>query len=402
MPMATAAPATTDADLLSPAFWGDLDAMHATFRDLRPRGPLVRDERNDLWAVIGHDAVVEVERRSDTFVSGRGYRSFFAPGEDNMISLDDPRHAEQRQLVSRRFTPKAVRALEDYLTALIDELVGGFADAGTVEVVSQLAAPLPARLTAHLLGFPEDRWHDIQTWSERLMRYDAALADPDAQLGFIEAISEFSEPLFDLADAKRDRTPPDDDLISVWAQATLGGCPIGRETLVNETGLVISGGAETTRTVISRGLVALAEHPDQWEAMAADPSLVPGAVEELIRWVTPLNNFFRTAVADATVAGVPVREGDRFLLAYPSANRDEAVFDRPDTFDIRRSPNPHVAFGFGTHFCLGASLARFELDLLFRALTSRLTDLTVIDPPDIEPNVFVGAVRSLRLGFTPR
>ena len=174
------------------------------------------------------------------------------------------------------------------------------------------------------------------------------------------------------------------------------------ETLVNETGLVISGGAETTRTVIARGLATLAEHPDQWEAMAADPTLVPGAVEELIRWVTPLNNFFRTAVTDTEVAGHRLAAGDRVMLVYPSANRDERTFTDPDRFDITRSPNPHVAFGFGTHFCLGASLARQELAMLFTKLTSQLTDLAVVEPPDIEPNVFVGAVRSLTMSFTRR
>src|SRR3546814_14463300 len=131
--------------------------------------------------------------------------------------------------------------------------------------------------------------------------------------------------------------------------------------LVNETGLVISGGAETTRTVIARSLIAFAEHPDQWEAMHADPTLVPGAVEEMIRWVTPLNNMFRVATADATIGGRPVREGDRLALLYPSGNRDEDVFDDPFRFDIRRSPNQQTAFGFGTHFCLAPSLARVQL-----------------------------------------
>ena len=140
--------------------------------------------------------------------------------------------------------------------------------------------------------------------------------------------------------------------------------------MVQETGLFISGGAETTRTVIARGLVELTRHPDQWEAMAADPSLIPGAVEELIRWVTPLNNFFRTATRDDDIAGTDVRAGDRVILLYPSANRDEPVFDDPYTFDIRRDPNPHVAFGFGTHFCLGASLARLELRMLLARLTA--------------------------------
>ncbi len=385
---------------LEPTFWVDLDATHQTFRELRSQGPIAWDEASNLWVILGHPEVVEVERRDDVFVSSQGYRSFDAPGEDNMISLDDPRHAEQRKLISRRFTPKAVRALEPYLTDLIAELVGGFVDEGALEVVSQLAAPLPARLTAHLLGFDEARWPDIVSWSERLMRYDAAVQDPSVALDFFAASREFAKPLFDLVDAKR--LEPTDDIISVWANAELGGCPIGRETLVNETGLVISGGAETTRTVIAKGLAILAEHPDQWEAMAEDPTLVPGAVEELIRWVTPLNNFFRVAATDTEVGDVTIAAGDRVMLAYPSANRDERVFDDPYRFDIRRHPNNHVAFGFGTHFCLGASLARFELGLLFRSLTEQITDLRVATPPKIEANVFVSAVQHLDLTFSRR
>jgi cytochrome P450 family 142 subfamily A polypeptide 1 len=396
---ATTAP-TIDADTLDPEFWVDPEAVHATFRAARRDGPLAWDAANRLWVVLGHREIQAVEGNSAVFVSGKGYRSFFAEGEDNMISLDDPRHADQRKLVARRFTPKAVRQLDGYLRALVDELIDGFAPAGELEVVSQLAAPLPARLTAHLLGFPEDRWYDIQTWSERLMRYDQAMTDESAQLGFIDAIGEFSELLFATEAARK--AEPQDDLVSVWAHAEAAGCPYTAQMLVNETGLVISGGAETTRTVISRGLAVLAEHPDQWEAMAADPSLVPGAVEELIRWVTPLNNFFRTATADTEVAGIPVAAGDRFLLAYPSANRDERVFTDPDTFDIRRHPNPQIAFGFGTHFCLGASLARFELTLLFTELTRRFTDLRVTREPDLEANIFVTAVRSLGMSFSER
>jgi cytochrome P450 family 142 subfamily A polypeptide 1 len=193
-----------------------------------------------------------------------------------------------------------------------------------------------------------------------------------------------------------------DDLVSIWTHAELNGCPMESNVLVQETGLFISGGSETTRTVIARGLVELARHPDQWEAMAADPSLVPDAVEELIRWVTPLNNFFRTATADGSIAGTPVRCGDRVILLYPSANRDERTFTDPYRFDIRRHPNPHVAFGFGTHFCLGSSLARLELRLLLTHLTQRITKLEVLEGPDIEPNIFAGAVRSCRMAFTAR
>ena len=146
----------------------------------------------------------------------------------------------------------------------------------------------------------------------------------------------------------------------------------------------------------------LADHPDQWDAAATDPSLVPGLVEEVIRWVTPLNNFFRTAVVDTLIGDQPIAPGDRICLVYPSANRDERVFDDPFRFDIRRSPNRHVAFGSGTHFCLGVNLARTELRMLFGALTERLTNLRVVSEPDIEPNIFAGAVRSFRVAFEPR
>ena len=209
------------------------------------------------------------------------------------------------------------------------------------------------------------------------------------------AIQEFSE-LLDATATER-RGCPMDDLVSDWV-----GAEFDEIQMVHETGLVISGGAETTRTVIARGLAVLADHPDQWEAAAADPELVPGLVEEVIRWVTPLNNFFRTASGPARIGSTEVAAGDRICLVYPSANRDETVFSDPFRFDIRRSPNPQVAFGGGTHFCLGVNLARTELRILFGALTRRITNLRVVTEPDIEPNVFAGAVRSFRLAFDLR
>jgi cytochrome P450 family 142 subfamily A polypeptide 1 len=387
-------------DLLDPNFYVDLDAMHESLRRLRRERPVARDEKNGLWAITRHADVVDVERNDRVFVSGLGYRSFESPDEDDMISLDDPRHAEQRKLIARRFTPKSVRGLEPLMAEIMDDLIGRWADRGELEVVSELAAPLPARLTAQLLGFPEERWPDITSWSERLMRYDQIAYDAEAGAGFLNAILEFSELLAEVVDARR--AEPADDLISVWANADVGGCPMAEHTLINETGLMISGGAETTRTVIARSLATFCEHPDQWEALAADPALIPGAVEEMIRWVTPLNNFFRTATDPATVGGVPMEAGDRVILLYPSANRDEAVYDDPYLFDVRREQNPHVAFGFGSHFCLGAPLARLELRMLMERLTRTMTNLRVVEAPDIEANIFVGAVRSFRLGFDRR
>jgi cytochrome P450 family 142 subfamily A polypeptide 1 len=320
--------------------------------------------------------------------------------EKDMIALDDPEHAAHRALVSRMFTPRAVRRLEPVLETIIEELVVGFLDRGEIEVVDDLAAPLPGRLTAHLIGFGDEHAASVRRWSERLMRIDQVTSDPQVMAEFMGTIMEFSQVLGPIVDARR--SCPAGDLVSVWSNSDLDGEQVGADVIVQETGLFISGGAETTRTVIARGLVELSAHPQMWEAMAGHPELIPAAVEELVRWVTPLNNFFRTTKSPARIGDFDVDAGERVILLYPSANRDQRIFRDPEVFDIARSPNPHVAFGFGTHFCLGASLARLELRLLLRVLTRKLTNLVVLDPPDIEANIFVGAVRSCRLGFEAR
>ena len=382
------------ANLLDPAWWVDLDRVHEFFTWARREVPVYRDA-NGYWIVTRHADLIDVERRSRVFSSRGAYRANLNVDESNTIALDDPEHVEQRRLLSRRFTPKAVHQDEPFLQSRIDELLDAVAAQGQLEVVEDLAAQLPSRLTADLLGFPEDRWADIKSWSERLMRTDAVTFDNDALMGVMNAIMEFNPLLVETA-AERKGCPAD-DLISVWA-----GADMDPMTMMHETGLFIAGGAETTRTVIARGLAVLAEHPDQWEAAAADPTLVPGLVEEVIRWVTPLNNMFRVVVTDDHIGEQPVQLGDRVMLAYPSANRDETVFDEPFRFDILRSPNPHLAFGQGTHFCVGANLARLELRMLFGALTQRWTNLRVVTAPDIEANIFAGAVRRFDLAFDLR
>jgi cholest-4-en-3-one 26-monooxygenase len=317
-----------------------------------------------------------------------------------MIAQDDPGHAEQRGLVARRLTPKGVERDEKPLRGLIDELLTAVEGDGQLEVVDALAAQLPCRLTADLLGFDPARWRDIKSWSERLMRIDTIPKSQEVMDGVIGAISEFQAELDVLV--PRYREQPTDAFISVWANAQVKGCPMSDNTIMNETGLFISGGAETTRTVIARGLRAFCDHQDQWEQLAGDPSLVPAAVEEVLRWVTPLNQMFRTAVSDDVIGDTPVKEGDRIALLYPSANRDEEVFDDPFRFDITRAPNPHVAFGFGPHVCVGQSLARLELELLFEEMPRRFTNLRVLTEPVIEENLFAGAVKRFDLAFDRR
>jgi len=403
---------TTRPNLLDESFYADIDGMHEAFTWLRANDPVYRDEASGMIGVTRHRDVVDVERRAKVFVSGQGYRSFWSPMEDNMIAQDDPGHAEQRALVARRLTPKGVerdeKPLRDTVTELLDAVAADGRPgpsgrlSGQFEVVDAVAAQLPCRLTANLLGFPEDRWRDIKSWSERLMRIDSIPRDASGEVmqGVMSAITEFQAFLDEAV--PRFREQPEDSFISVWANATVKGCPMEAHTIMNETGLFISGGAETTRTVIARGLRAFCDHPDQWDRLAAEPSLVPSAVEEVIRWVTPLNQMFRTAVSEDRIGEVTVQPGDRIALLYPSANRDEDVFADPFRFDITRSPNPHVAFGFGPHVCVGQSLARLELQILFGEMARRFTNLRVLSEPVIEENLFAGAVKHFELGFDVR
>lgn len=387
-------------DLLDPEFYRS--NPHEAYTWMRAHEPVYRDDANGLWAITRHADVLDVERRSDVFLSGPGYRALPSPDETNMIAQDDPRHQQQRRLVSREFTPAAVRTradeIRDLVTSILDEALDE--GAGELEVIDQLAAQLPARLTSRLLGFPEGQWRDLKSWSERLMRLDTMDKDPDVAMGVVTACFEFNTQLDDLLAARIGC--PMDDLLSTWANAEIDGEPLDRMSVFHETGLFISGGSETTRTVIAHGLRVLCDHPDQWELLAERPDAVPAAVEELLRWVTPLNNFFRTAAVDAEVGGEAIAAGDRIILLYPSANRDEAVFDEPFRFDVTRNPNHHVAFGYGTHFCLGANLARQTLRILFEELPRRITALTAVREPDVEPNLFARAVRSFTLGYEAR
>lgn len=392
---------TPATDILDPTWWQQ--DPQADYRDLLAHDGLWRDERSGFWLAARHGDLLHVERDAATFASrsdgGGAYRLNPSPGEETMISKDDPDHLSQRRIVNRRFTPKAVRDHTAHYTAMVDEIVDrAIADAGAkghVEVVDAMASQLPCRVTGELLGFGQDMWREVKDWSERQMRIDSAINDPALFESFMSSIQEWAAVMQTVLPARV--SAPADDLFSDWLSAGMDG-----NTMVMETGLVIAGGAETTRTVIAHGLRTLADHPDVWERMAEDPITVPATVEELIRWVTPLNNMFRIATSDTEVAGTAIAAGDRVALVYPAANRDPEVFDRPDEFDATRDPNPHLSFGHGTHFCLGANLARIELRLLFETLSRRVTNLRVVREPDVEPNIFARAVRSFDLAWDVR
>ena len=388
------------ADLLDPDLYRR--DPHDVWEWMRNNEPVYRDERNGLWGVTRHADLMDVERRSTVFGSGQGYRALWSREEINMIAQDDPRHRQQRMLVQGDFTKRSVESrqaeVDGIVRKCVDAALAGGAD--QFEVVESIAGQVPARLTARLLGFAEEQWPDLKSWSERLMRTDMRERDSKVFREFLDVNNEFVVALGELARAKV--ADPGDDLISTWLHATIDGEPLPPAAIAHEVGLFISGGAETTRTAIGHGLRAFVDHPDQWEALAANPELMPGAVEEVLRWVTPLNNMFRRAFADDHIGDQPVQRGDRIIMLYPSANRDEAVFDDPYRFDITRSPNPHIAFGFGTHLCIGTHVARATLASVFGQLSERITNLSAVTEPDVESNIFARAVVSFDLGFDRR
>jgi cholest-4-en-3-one 26-monooxygenase len=382
-----------DVDLLDPSFHvGD---PHPAYRWMREHEPIYRDERNGLWAITRMDHLRHVERHTEAFSSNHGYRSVWIPTETSMISKDDPAHSAQRKLIADRFTPRAVNGLEEQVRSIVTDALGTFVISDRFEVVDTLAARVPSMLTTRLVGWPDDRWRDVRSWSERLMRVDTMGRDAMHASDGIRAVFEIAgavDPLF----ASR-KACPVDDLMSVWAQATIDGCPMSVEEINSELGLFIPGGAETTRTTLARALILFSERNDLWEQLAASPTTIPTAVEELLRWITPLNNMFRTVTEEADLDGITFAVGDRIALVYPSANRDEKVFADPDDVDLARDPNPHVAFGFGTHFCLGAHVARLVLRVALEELTARFTNLRPGSPPQYEANVFVKGVERFEL-----
>jgi cholest-4-en-3-one 26-monooxygenase len=393
-PVADRAPAGAIDLLDGDLYAGDPDPTYAW---LRGHAPVYRDEVNQLWGVSRYDDIVAIEKDPATFCSAEGYRPNL-PADDSMIGNDDPRHNERRRLVARRFTPKAVADHEGAVRELVRRLIDAVADRGHCEVVEELAAPLPAMVIGRLLGFDDDLWPRVKYWSETTIlagggpRY---MAD-----SVVEAFGDYCEHAGRVIEARQ--AAPADDVMSTWTRAETDGV-LTADQMLSEGLLLIDGGAETTRTVITGALLALTEHPDQYRRLLDDPGLLPVAVEEFIRWVTPILNMRRTATRDAEVAGTPLTRGDELLLMYPSGNRDESIFDAPERFDVGRQPNPHIAFGFGTHFCLGAALARLEVRVMFEELLPRLRNLRLAPStaPERIPNAFVRVFRSLHVEFDP-
>ncbi len=372
---------------------------------MREHAPAYWDATNELWGIFRYDDIVAIERDKVHFVNSAqepgGYRPNI-PADDSIIGNDDPHHTVRRRLVARRFTPRAVTAWEPHARGAASRLLdAALADPGDVEIVGELAAPLPAMMIGRLLGFPDELWPRLQSWSERTIALGGGprYHDEDG----IAAVFEFTAACIELYEQRR--AEPADDTMSVWVEAEAAGlrdgAPFGVDQIVSDCLLLLDGGAETTRTVIGRTLLNLAAHPDQWAALRSGADL-ESATEEFIRYVTPIHNMCRVATVDTPIGGETIRAGQQVVLMYPSANRDPAHFDDPERFDVTRQPNHHLAFGHGTHFCLGAALARLEIRIFFEELLARVDSLEVLGPPVEAPNAFVYGLSEAHMAFTPR
>jgi cytochrome P450 family 142 subfamily A polypeptide 1 len=386
-------------DLLDPYLYsGD---PWPVYRWLRNEAPAYRDV-NGIVGVSRHADVSEVERNTELYSSASGSRPFIQMSE-SMINKDDPFHAQQRKLVSSRFRLAALARHEDHVRRVVTELIDAVAPTGRAEVVADLAAPLPAIMITDLMGYDRAVWPQVKWWSEATMAQAGYLdGDERRPRGSEEASADFAAETLKLMEARR--AEPRDDLMSVWLQASLDGVPLPIEEIFNEALLLIDGGAETTRSTIGQTVVALSEHPEQRERIIRDPSVLrTTAVDEFVRWSSPILNMRRTVTAEHELHGQHLREGDQVLLMYAAANRNERAFDRPDEFDVLRNHNHHVAFGFGPHRCLGANLALLELRVLFEELLRRLPDFRLAPGhrPEFVPGFFTRSYREVHIEFTP-
>ncbi len=386
-------------NVLDPMFYVDPWDAYGWLRD---HAPVFWDDQQQLWVITRYDDVVAIEKNGARYSSDFGTRPHIDLRSDmSMINLDEPAHHRQRSLVGRRFTPRAVRDHEDWIRQVTSEIIDGVEAQGQCEAIEAIASRLPAMMVGEILGYPPEMWEKVRFWSEQVMHL-AGQTNPDGpphvtSPEMIEVMTDFATSTIALIESRRNDLR--DDLISVWV-AQDGW---DNKHVLDEVILVLNGGAETTRTVIGSMIVELARRPDQRELLINDPTLLSTtAVDEFIRWVSPVLNMSRTATENHEFNGHEIKQGDQLLLLYAAANRDPRAFDDPDVLDVTRPHNRHVSFGFGTHFCLGAQLARLEIRVMFEELLRRIPDWQLVDDdePQILPAAFARAYDSVRIEFT--
>ena len=385
-------PVHPEVRLLSPDFYADFDRLTAW---MRSEAPLYWDDETGIWGAASHELVSMMSREWHTFCSGKGSRP--ESSVPSMINFDAPEHTKRRRLVGAGFTPRRVADHEPFLRRAVNTLIDNVIDDGKCDIVRDIATPLPMLMIGELMGLPSEDNDKLLHWSDLF-----ATGGEEIRSEVEHAVVEWND--YIMTKVHERRGGDGQDLVSLVVNAEWEGQRLSDIDVMFETMLVLVGGDETTRHVISGGVAALLQHPDQMARLRSDPSLLPTAIEEMLRWSTPVRNMNRTATTDVDVNGMRIREGDRVLLLYPSANRDERVFADPHRFDVGRTPNEHVAFGaYGRHHCLGAPLARLELRIMFEELLRRL-DHIELDTDHIpwRRGNFVLGPNSVPVTFTAR
>ena len=414
--------AVDEIDLSDPLFWvrpaEEREGAFATLRAERPV-PFFEEQPPPIeglphgpgfWSLTRHADVLEASKNPQAYCSSRGATSIadlppqFAEFFGGMINMDDPRHGRQRRIVSRGFTPRALGKLEESVQRRADAIVDRVIERGECDFVSDIAAPLPLEIIVDMMGIPESQTEMVFKNTNIIL----GLGDPeftsDPASIIPKALGAGGELAALMKEMAEERLAnPTDDLTSQILNAELEDGALTGDELASFFVLLVVAGNETTRNAISHGMKALCDYPDQRAKWAADfEGVAPTAVEEIVRWASPVIFMRRTCTQDTILGGQEMKEGDKVILWYNSANRDEAVFENPHTFDVARTPNEHVGFGGpGPHFCLGANLARREIKVMFERIFRRLPDLEITGPPERLMSNFIHGIKRMPCAFTP-
>ncbi len=412
-------------DLVTPERYAERGYPWDDWKLLRREAPVYWYDRpgvTPFWAITKYDDIQRISRDPETFISsqrlvvrssGSGDGGAVDPTltVPNLINMDPPQHGKYRNATSRRFSPRGMRLLEDRIDEIAEDvidaaaahLVDGLIRRREADFVRDIAARMPMAAICELLAVERESWEDIFRWTNEFIGSE----DPEYQRGRTRRETWQSgirglQGYFS-AHIERKRRESDDSVMTTLVQAQIDGEPMPEQGILSYAVLLILAGNETTRNATSGGMLALIEHPDQFERLRAQPQLLNSAVEEMLRWTSPVVHFARTVTRDAEIRGVPIRAGETLAMWYPSANRDEDVFERPDEFDIARSPNDHLAFGgFGEHFCLGANLARLEMRSVFRHLIEKLDDFALNGEVERLTSGLIGGIKRLPVSYRSR
>jgi cholest-4-en-3-one 26-monooxygenase len=388
-----------DVDLTDGRFYSDGASAREAYRWMRANEPVFRD-RNGQAAAASYQAVLDAERNAELFSNAGGIRPD-QPGMPYMIDMDDPAHLVRRKLVNAGFTRKRVMDKVPSIERLCDALIDNVCETGSADFVRDIAAPLPMAVIGDMLGVLPTEREMLLKWSDDLVCGLSSHLDESSIQMLMETFAAYTAFTIDVIADRR--ANPTDDLFSILVNSEVDGQRMDDNEIVMETLLILIGGDETTRHTLSGGTEQLLRHPDAWNRLVADVELMPGAIEEMLRWTSPVKNMCRTLTEDTVFHGTELKKDEKIMLMFESANFDEQQFENPEEFRIDRNPNSHLAFGFGTHFCLGNQLARLELRLMTQRLLQRLPDLRLADGASVPLRAanFVSGPEAMPVVFTP-